>query len=157
MVGISGKEYRQLDEAIVPKSFPCGLAGKESTCNVGDLGSIPALGRSSEEGKSHPPQYSGLENSMDCIVHRGREELETTERLSLHFTLYPSWNGAGAYGPCSSCLMPAFHLWKNFSQKISLTKEGKNAETKENSERRPQNNNVVVKHSQGHLVPAQGP
>ena len=44
-------------------------AGKESTCNVGDLGSIPGLGRSSGEGKGYPLQYSGLENSMDYIVH----------------------------------------------------------------------------------------
>ena len=49
--------------------FPCGLAGKESICNVGDLGSIPGLGRSPGEGKCHPLQYSGLENSMDCIIH----------------------------------------------------------------------------------------
>ena len=45
--------------------FPYGSAGKESTCNVGDLGSIPGLGRSPEEGKGYPLQYSGLENSMD--------------------------------------------------------------------------------------------
>ena len=49
--------------------FPCGSAGKESTCNAGDLGSIPELGRSPGEGKGYPFQYSGLENSMDSIVH----------------------------------------------------------------------------------------
>ena len=49
--------------------FPCGSAGKESACNAGDLGSIPGLGRCSGEGKGYPFQYSGLENSMDCIVH----------------------------------------------------------------------------------------
>ena len=48
---------------------PCGSAGKESTCNVGDLGSIPGVGRSPGKGKGYPLQYSGLENSMDCIVH----------------------------------------------------------------------------------------
>ena len=51
------------------QSFHCGLAGKKSVCNVGDLGSIPGLGRSHGEGKCYPLQYSGLENSMDCIVH----------------------------------------------------------------------------------------
>ena len=63
-------------------SFPCGSAGKESACNVGDLGSIPGLERSPGVGKGYPLQYSGLENSMD-------QELDTTERLSLslHF-----WN-----------------------------------------------------------------
>ena len=49
--------------------FPCGSVGKESACNVGDLGSIPGLGRYPEEGNGYPLQYSGLENSMDCIVH----------------------------------------------------------------------------------------
>ena len=49
--------------------FPCGSAGKESICNVGDLALIPRLGRSPREGKGYPLQYSGLENSVDCIVH----------------------------------------------------------------------------------------
>ena len=49
--------------------FPCGSAGKKSACNVGDLGLIPPLGRSPGEGKGYPPQYSGLENSLDFIVH----------------------------------------------------------------------------------------
>ena len=49
--------------------FPGGSAGKESACNVGDLGLIPGLGRSLGEGNSYSLQYSGLENSMDCIVH----------------------------------------------------------------------------------------
>ena len=43
--------------------------GKESACNAGDLGLIPGLGRSPGEGKGDSLQYSGLENSMDCIVH----------------------------------------------------------------------------------------
>ena len=37
--------------------------------HMGDLGSIPGLGRSAGEGKGYPLQYSGLEISMDCIVH----------------------------------------------------------------------------------------
>ena len=51
------------------QGFPGGSAGKEHARNVGDLGSIPGLGRSPGEGKGYPLQYSGLENSMDCIVH----------------------------------------------------------------------------------------
>ena len=47
--------------------FPCGSAGKEPACNMGDLGSIPGLGRSPGEGKGYLLQYSGLENSMDCV------------------------------------------------------------------------------------------
>ena len=49
--------------------FPCGSAGEESVCNVGDLDSILGLERSPGEGKGYPLQYSGLENSMDCIEH----------------------------------------------------------------------------------------
>ena len=49
--------------------FPCGSAGKESACNEGDPCSIPGLGRYPGEGKSYPLQYSGLDNSMGCIVH----------------------------------------------------------------------------------------
>ena len=48
--------------------FPGGSAGKESACSVGDLGSIPGLGRSPRKGNGCPLQYSGLENSIDCIV-----------------------------------------------------------------------------------------
>ena len=67
------------------EGFPCGSAGKESDCNVGDLDSIPGLGRSPGEGKGYPLQDSGLENSMDSPW--GRKESDMTERLS-HIT---SW------------------------------------------------------------------
>ena len=63
--------------------FPCGSAGKEFTHNVGDLGSIPGLGRSPGEGKGYPLQYSGLEKSMDCPW--GHKELDKIEQLSLSF------------------------------------------------------------------------
>ena len=46
-------------------NFPAGLDGKESACNAVDLGSIPGLGRSSEEGNGYPLQYSILKNFMD--------------------------------------------------------------------------------------------
>ena len=49
--------------------FPGGSDGKVSACNVGDPSSIPGLGRSPGERKGYPLQYSGLENSMDCIDH----------------------------------------------------------------------------------------
>ena len=49
--------------------FPGGSAGKESACNVGELGLIPGLGRSPGEGKGYPLQFSGLENPMDCTVN----------------------------------------------------------------------------------------
>ena len=53
---------------LLQLGFPGGSAGKESACNVGDLGLISGLGRFPGEGKGYPLQYSGLENSMDCIV-----------------------------------------------------------------------------------------
>ena len=58
--------------------FPCGSAGKESACNVGDPGSIPGLGSSPGEGKGYSLQYSGLENSMDYSPW-GLKESDSTE------------------------------------------------------------------------------
>ena len=49
--------------------FPDSPVGKKSACSAGDPGSFPGSGRSPGEGKDYPLQYSGLENSMDCIVH----------------------------------------------------------------------------------------
>ena len=63
--------------------FPPVSASKESACNVGDLGSIPGLGKIPREGKGYPLQYSGLENSMDCYSPWGCKELDMTEWLSL--------------------------------------------------------------------------
>ena len=54
-----------IDPSTFLESFPGGSAGKESTCNARDPGSIPGLGRSPGEGNSYPLQYSRLENSMD--------------------------------------------------------------------------------------------
>ena len=70
--------------------FPYGSAGKESSCSVGDLGSIPGLGKSLGEEKGYPLQYSGLENSRVSTVH-GVTKLDTTETLSLFITLYGRW------------------------------------------------------------------
>ena len=67
------------------KCFPDGSAGKESACNVGDLILIPGLGRSPGEGKGYPFQYSGLENSKNCIV-LGIKEFDRTKWISLSFS-----------------------------------------------------------------------
>ena len=61
---------------------PCGSAGKESTCNVEDLGSIPGLGKSPGEGKGYPLQYSGLEKFHGLYNPWGHKESDTTEQLS---------------------------------------------------------------------------
>ena len=81
----------EMDRETIPvllySSLPGGSASKESTCNVGNLGLIPELGRSPGERNGYPLQYSDLENSMDCIVHWGNKESETTEGLSLSLHL----------------------------------------------------------------------
>ena len=55
------------------------------TTNVGDLGLIPGLGKSPEEGKGYPLQYSGLENSMHCMVHGVAKS--QTQLSHFHFTI----------------------------------------------------------------------
>ena len=65
--------------------FPCGSAGKESACNVGDLGLVPGLGRSPGEGKGYPLQYSGLENSIDCRVHGIAKSWTQLSNFHFHF------------------------------------------------------------------------
>ena len=72
--------------------FPGGSASKESAHNAGDLGSIPGLGRSPGEGKGYPLQYSGLENSMDCIVHGVTKSWTQLSKFHLTFG-----------DPCSAC------------------------------------------------------
>ena len=69
-----------VNNTLVNKGFPCGSANKESACNVGDLDSIPGLGRSPGERKSYPPQYSGMENSK-LYSPWSSKELDMTERL----------------------------------------------------------------------------
>ena len=66
--------------------FPCGSAGKESACCAGDLGSIPGLRRSPGEEKGYPLQYSGLENSMDCICIVHGVAKSWTRQNDFHFT-----------------------------------------------------------------------
>ena len=81
-----GKNFWRRDRLPTPVflGFPCGSAGEESSCNVGDLSWIPGLGRSPGEGKAYQLQYSGLENSLDCMYSPwGHKESDTTERLSL--------------------------------------------------------------------------
>ena len=69
---------------LVSTGFPCGSAGKESAYNVGDLGSIPGLGRSPGEGKGYPLKYSGLENSMGCIVQGVAKSLTWLRNFHFH-------------------------------------------------------------------------
>ena len=72
--------------------FPGGSDGKESACNVGDLGSIPGLGRYPGEGNGNPLQYSCLENPIDVYLQWGHKELDTIEH-SLSFLSF-FWQGS---------------------------------------------------------------
>ena len=60
---------RENFEGFKQRGFRDVSDDKDSACNAGDPGSIPGLERSPREGKSNPLWYSGLENSMDCMVH----------------------------------------------------------------------------------------
>ena len=70
------------------RGFPDSSVGKESTCSVGDLGSIPGLGISPGEGKGYPLQHSGLENSMDCIFHGVAKSRTRLSNFHFLFHLY---------------------------------------------------------------------
>ena len=72
---------------LYQRGFPGSSAGKESTCNAGDLDSTPGLGRSTGGWHGNPLQYSCLENppGQRSLVGQnpwGRKESETTQRLS---------------------------------------------------------------------------
>ena len=99
--------------------FPGGSDSKESASSVGDLGSIPGLGRSPGEGNSYPLQYSGLENTMDCIVHG---VAKSRLLLSFHLKKQYSWTFQGnrifmAYSPHQQ-LRHSYHQKYTSSQLI---------------------------------------
>ena len=81
---ISQPEFPFVKNGENNNTFPGGSAGKESTCSIGDLSSIPELGSSPEERKGYPLKYSGPKNSMVCMYSPwSRKELDMTEQLSL--------------------------------------------------------------------------
>ena len=88
------------------QGFPCGSAGKESAWNVGNLGSVPGLGRSPGEGKGYRLQYSGLENSTDCLVYGVTKRW--TQLSDLHFHCH-SKRVQNAVLVC--ILSPSSHDW----------------------------------------------
>ena len=68
-----------------------GSAGKDSACSVGDLGSIPGLGRCPGEGKGHPLQCSGLESPVDCTVHGAAESRRWLSDFHFTFSSLKDW------------------------------------------------------------------
>ena len=126
-----GKIHWRRDRLPTPVffGFPCGSAGNESAYNVGDLGSIPELGRYPWRRKRLPLHYSGLENSMEHIDHGvTREEHWAT------FTFWTSCGGRCGMGFDSTVLLglllcpwtwgiffswdPAFSCWWLFSSEL---------------------------------------
>ena len=77
----------RIRKSHIENGLPCGSAGKESACNAGDLGLILGLDRSPGEGKGYPLQYSGLENSRDCIVHVIVKSLTRLSNFHFHFQI----------------------------------------------------------------------
>ena len=83
--------YKTLQENM---GFPGGSSGKYSACNVGDLCLIPGLGRFPAGANGYPFQYSGLENSMYCTVHRvtkSRTRLSDFHFISASCPSTPKW------------------------------------------------------------------
>ena len=78
-------EWRDIMGKPLSGGFPESTVGKESTCNVGDLGLISGVERSPGEQKGYPLQYSGLENSMDCIVHGVTKSQTRLSDFHFHF------------------------------------------------------------------------
>ena len=78
-------DFLLLTIVINAEGFPCGSAGEEFACNVGYLGLIPGVGRSPEEGQGYPLQYSGLKNSMDCIVHGVTKSWKRLSDFHFHY------------------------------------------------------------------------
>ena len=69
----------------LPANAPGGSAGEASSCNAGDVGSIPGLGRFPGDWNCYPLQYSGLENSMDYTVHGVPKSLTRLSDFHFHF------------------------------------------------------------------------
>ena len=108
----SGSEYcpccyrvaKRLNQGAIPMrskkkntmGFPDSSVGKESACNAGDPGFIPGSGRSPGEGIGYPLQYSGLKNSMDCIVHGAANS--QTQLSEFHFLSFTIANNSDSMG-----------------------------------------------------------
>ena len=93
LIAVNWASFSQNEHSslILKKGFLGSSAGKESTCNVGDLGSIPGLERSPGEGNSFLLQYSDLENSMDCMIHGVAKSQTQLSDFHFHFTYFERW------------------------------------------------------------------
>ena len=111
--------------------FPDSSVGKEFACSVGDLGLISGLGRSPGEGKHYPLQHSGLENSVDYIVHgvtRSQTQLSNFHFLSSSWCfqildMMPEFYLDCLLFPLSSCILLSTFLTYFFLILISMKPE----------------------------------
>ena len=101
---------------------PCGSAGKKSACNAGDLGLIPGLGRSPGEGKGYPLQYSGLENSMDCIVPMVTKSWTQLSDFHFHFLLQHHSTKASLLQHSPFFIVQLSHPYMTTGKIIALTR-----------------------------------
>ena len=148
---------------LIPKGFPGGSVVKNlpamQETQVQFLGQEDPL----EQGMAGCPlQYSWLSDPMDrgawqAAVYKVTKSQTWLSDFQSYYFYKREWNGAG---PCPPPPTPHHALcllsMKNLSQKISLIREVRNAETKENSQRRLNNDDVVTRHSQGPSVLSQG-
>ena len=92
--------------SMIRDQFPCSSAGEKSAFNAGNPGTIPGSGRSPGEGIGYPLQYSGLENSMDCIVDGvTKSQTQLSDFHYLHISKYVSSKSCFAYhgALCPDC------------------------------------------------------
>ena len=115
------KKFPRRDRLSAPVflGFPGGSNGKESACNLGQLGSVPRLGRSPGEGPGNPLQYFCLENhhgqrSLAGCSPWGHKESETTKRLSSLTSWYTMWVIFVLVNICLSPVDYKLHQSKNF-------------------------------------------
>ena len=76
LLSLCKREKARFDPYSYHIGFPGGSVVRNPPANAGDMGSIPGSGRYPGEGNVNPLHYSGLENSMDCIVHGFSKEVD---------------------------------------------------------------------------------
>ena len=111
----------QMNPSFLKEKLPTDSSvGKESACNTGELSLIPVLGRSPGEGKVYPLQYSGLENSMHCIVHGVTKSQIQLRNFHFHFHIYMKYVYIYVYiciHVCTSVYtyiyLPKYLMWIN--------------------------------------------
>ena len=92
--------------------FPGGSDGKESTCNMGDLGSVPGLGRSPGRGHGNPPPYPCLENPMDRGAWQAAVQMVTQSRTRLKWLSSSSNNTQNTSYSIENCTSRVQHWFR---------------------------------------------